>query len=320
MSTNSPHPPHGRAPRLLNLRPNPVPPAPVGAYSHTPLLIPPLITSDTLAALHRLAELHRLVFPEYPQWRDVPLEWDEEAVILYMQAFLDRVNRLRFPVMEEVIDYSLEEVAWRLEQIPVNLQGFNLWYMEEWDYYNEPIVFLLKLAYIEHAGDGRGRFLEAYPQYTPPADFALSALLPALRQMAPSTQPVPSLSRYSDLSPNLLGRQALSEPWDGLPVLVSMVTEETGNRWLDYSNEYMAECGCYPQWEADYQELLAEWQEAAPQLAKVQALINEVQKKLPGSLDTVWELLLAAYDRYRNPPDEDTAFMPNTPLIRLFKE
>jgi hypothetical protein len=300
MSANATHPPPGRAPRLLNLRPNPVPPAP----AHQRLLIPPLITSDTLAVMHRLAELHRLVFPEYPQWCDVPLEWDEEAVMLTMQAFLDRVNRLRFPVMEEVIDYSLEEVIWRLEQIPVNLQGFNTYYMDEWEYYVEPIAFLLKLAYIEHSDEGRGRFLEDYPNYMPPDDFALSALLPALRQITPSVS----------------SGHALAAPWDGLSVLASMVTEETGNCWLDYSNEYMAECGCYPYWEADYPDLLAEWQEAAPQLKKAQALINQVKDQLPGSLDAVWELLLAAHDRYRNAPDGETAFMPNTPLIKLFEE
>jgi hypothetical protein len=297
MSTNSPHPAAGPAPRLLNLRPTPVPPALVEAYDHTPLLIPPLITCDALAVMHRLAELHRLVFPEYPQWRDVPLEWDEEAIILYMQAFLDRVNRLRFPVMEEVIDYSLEEVVWRLEQIPVNLQGFDTWYMDEWDYYHEPIAFLLKMAYMEHSDEGRGRFLEDYPQYTPPDAFALSALLPTLRETA------------------------LSEPWDGLPVLASMVTEETGNRWLDYSNEYLAECGCDPQWDGDYEELLDEWQEAAPQLRKAQALIDQVKGRLPGSLDAVWEILLAAHECFRNPPDADIAVVaPNTPLIKLFEE
>jgi hypothetical protein len=292
MSANPTHPPPGRAPRLLNLRPNPVPPA-----VHKKLLIPPLITSDTLAVMHRLAELHRLVFPEYPQWRDVPLEWDEEAVMLTMQAFLDRVNRLRFPVMEEVIDYTLEEVIWRLDQIPVDLQGYETWHMDEWDYYMEPIPFLLKLAYIEHTGEGRDCFLKAYRQYTPPDDFALSALLHTLRETT------------------------LSKPWDGLPVLASMVTEETGNRWLDYSNEYLSECGCYPHWDADYEELLAEWQEAAPQLRKVQALIDQVKEHLPGSLDAVWEILVAAHERYCNLPDADIAVVaPNTPLIKLFEE
>jgi hypothetical protein len=247
--------------------------------------------------MHRLAELHRLVFPEYPQWRTVPLEWDEEAVMLTMQAFLNRVNRLRFPVMEEVIDYSLEEVTWRLEQIPVNLQGFDIWHMDEWDYYAEPIPFLLKLAYMEYADEGRGRFLEDYPQYAPPDGFALSALLPTLRETA------------------------LSEPWDGLPVLASMISEETGNRWLDYSNEYLAECGCYPQWDGDYEELLAEWQEAAPQLRKAQALIDQFKEHLPGSLDAVWEILLAAHERYCNLADADIAVVaPDAPLIKLFEE
>jgi hypothetical protein len=293
MSANPTHPAPGRAPRLLNLCPNPVPPAP----AHQRLLIPPLITRDTLAVMHRLAELHRLVFPEYPQWRTVPLEWDEEAVMLTMQAFLDRVNRLRFPVMEEVIDYSLEEVTWRLEQIPVNLQGFDIWHMDEWDYYAEPIPFLLKLAYMEYADEGRGRFLEDYPQYAPPDGFALSVLLPTLRETA------------------------VTAPWDGLPVLASMVTEETGNRWLDYSNEYLAECGCYPQWDGDYEELLAEWQEAAPQLRKAQALIDQVKEHLPGSLDAVWEILLAAHERYCNLADADIAVVaPDAPLIKLFKE
>jgi hypothetical protein len=154
-----------------------------------------------------------------------------------------------------------------------------------------------KLAYMEYADEGRGRFLEDYRQYAPPDGFALSALLPTLREAV------------------------LSEPWDGLPVLASMVTEETGNRWLDYSNEYLAECGCYPQWEGHYEELLAEWQEAAPQLRKAQALIDQVKEHLPGSLDAVWEILLAAHEHYCNLPDADIAVVaPDAPLIKLFEE
>jgi hypothetical protein len=262
-------PPAGRPPRLLNLQPWPPTPYTAG---------PVLPGSLHLAMAYRLAELRQMLFLEEDAWFDNPLPCDEEVLLNEIQTFLTAVNDRYFPVFDEMFDGDLAECQWQLDHIPIVVQGIDPLYS---DYgggcYKEPLQLMLLLAEWSHLYDEEDfdSLQVGYPRYQFPRDFDLNELAGVLDEMA------------------------LAEPLHALPDLIRMIWSRTGNPWLDYSHGYVAECDCYPEWEA-YQEWHDAWQVAAPISARVDALLDWTEDRKPGGLDAVVETLMAAYRALRS--------------------
>jgi hypothetical protein len=261
----APYPPARRPPRLLALQP------PSAAQ---PRIHRPRLNGYELSVAHQLAILYQTVFPEKPKWRQANVPINAGKLLAAVELFLHRVCTHRFPVMDEAWEESLSDADWRLEQIPLDLQGFDTWYDEEWDYYEEPIPLLLRLAAWNHLRDGLDEGeppgLPAKYPYEFPSDFQLSGLDKVMDEMA------------------------LPPPLDGLADLMRMAMEDCGNNWLDYSNTYLAECGCFPPWD-DWADWYEAWQEAKPILQRVNQLIHWVKEEGVGALELVVAALLAAH-------------------------
>jgi hypothetical protein len=257
-------PPASQPPRLLDLQP--WPPTP---YTATPILP----SSLHLALAYRLAGLRQLLFAAETAWFDQPLPSDEKSLLNEIETFLMAVNTHYFPVFTELSDYALRDSQWQLEQIPIVLHGIDPFYS---DYgsgnYKEPLQLMLLLAEWGYGHDEAtfGSLQATYPAYQFPLDFDLDELAEVLDEMD------------------------LVEPLVALPDLIRMIGARTGNPWLDYSNGYAAECGCYPEWEA-YEAWYEAWQTAAPIAARVDALLDWTEEQQQDRLDVVVESLLAAY-------------------------
>jgi hypothetical protein len=219
-----------------------------------------------VAALVRLAELYQLVFPDDPALTQ-PLRLAEEEVIRLLEAFLGRVDQERFPVYCQVLDWYGEEEAfvhWSLDVIPVVLQGFEVGYARPSEY-RQPISLLLQLA--EEQWEGRTGWTDLEASYSEGAPLPTLPLGEAQRRLA-------SLD--------------LPEPLVGLPDLIGMVIQDTGNWWLDWSQEAHSEGGMEYVWEAEtIHALQAEWHRAQPILERVRRLLRWAEGEPDGGVQPV---------------------------------
>jgi hypothetical protein len=260
-----PYPAARRPPRLLALQP---------PSTRHPNLHRPRLNGYELSVAHRLAVLYQTVFPEKPEWRQANVPANADKLLDAVGLFLRRVCSNRFPIIDETWEETLIDADWRLAHIPLDLQGYDTWYDEEWDEYDEPIPLLLRLSAWNHLRDGlteeeAPNALAKYPGEFPP-DFQLYKLDKVLEGMA------------------------LDPPLDSLPDLIRMAMERCGNNWLDYSNTYLVECGCYPPWE-DWDDWYESWQEAEPILLRVNGLIRWVKEEGTVALELIIAALLAAH-------------------------
>lgn len=267
MLPSTPHSLARRSPRLLSLQPAAAAPA---------VIQPPCLrlSSYELVVAHRLAVLYQSLFPDRPDWLDQPVATDAAALMEATETFLGRVTAHRFPVIAELWEDSLEDAAWRLERMPVDAQGLDTWYEEEWDYYEEPLPLLTRLATSYHlAEEGReASEVAVIYDYVFPGDFQLSNLTDILDEMG------------------------LPGPLAGLADAARLVMGATGNDWLDYSHLYLSQCDCYPDW-----EVWPAWYEAWPAAQAILDRVNEltawVKEEQSARLDRVVATLLAAHER-----------------------
>ncbi|MFZ1398477.1 MAG: hypothetical protein WAS33_16355 [Candidatus Promineifilaceae bacterium] len=297
MPTDSPNPLTFSAPRLLdisgtlhptgtgqtttdfNLRSDYAEPLPATPQWPVGIHLPPL---GCLRLAADLARLYEMIFPQEPDWLTETVEhWHgEETVAAAVEQFLQRVSTF-FPVHEEVWDIDLEAIAWRLEEIPLIVQGFDEWY-EAWAEYKEPVPFLLHLIYSRESTFGRkATFTQTYPDHCLPQALQPFQLVECLRQMS------------------------LPAPLAALPDLLQMLAHETGNPWLDVGELTLSEGDGYPTWEAETVAwLTTEWQKAQPVLDRVDALLdwsNDSPERIAEKLTAVRQALLAAYDLQNKP-------------------
>ncbi|MCI0578781.1 MAG: hypothetical protein L0332_13535 [Chloroflexi bacterium] len=234
-----------------------------------------------LAFAKRLAELYEMVFPEQPEWLDEELDWVEgEDVAQAVAHFLERVAEHRFPLDTDLVGVDPDACEWVLWHIPVTPLGFAAGYSDEWEYFREPAQLLVKLSWSDYLVEDTQAYLaKEYPQLDIPAGFETGGLSRLLREMD------------------------LDGPLAALPELLDMVREETGNVWLDYAYEVLAETGGFPDWEDNHAALAEEWREASPVAERVYALMSWVEEDLTGRLALVMDTLLAA-DHLRQAGDE----------------
>jgi hypothetical protein len=276
MSTLTPYLPARRPARLLTLLPPPpLPPRPAPrpppAISH--------LRGDCLRAACRLASLYQYIFPDETDWRSLPIPANEEESLTALETFLDRVCSHRFPVITEIWEEELAAADWRLWQIPLDLHGLDIWYDEEWDYYDEPTRMLLYLSGWTHLNepdeaDAPGRsFRQTYPDYQLPPDFNPVDLPPVLRALA------------------------LPPPLDVLPDLIAMTMANTGNSWLDYTNSDLAESGnAFPEWDT-WPGWYQEWRQAEPILLQTNQLTEWVKADKESRLAEIVAYLTDAHER-----------------------
>lgn len=247
-----------------------IPQWPVGMH------LPPV---DNLCLAADLANLYEIIFPQEPDWLTEKVDhWhDEETVAAAVEQFLQRVSAL-FPVHEEVWDMDLEAIAWRLEEIPLIVQGFDEWY-EAWAEYKEPVPYLLHLAYSRESKFGReANFTQMYPEHLLPNTLQPFQLVDYLRKMR------------------------LPSPLAALPDLIQMLAHDTGNPWLDFGELALGEGDGYPSWEPETVAwLTTEWQKAQPVLDRVDALLdwsNDSPESIAEKLTAVRQALLAACESH----------------------
>jgi hypothetical protein len=274
-------------PKVIGLRP-PVPTRPVADT----LLVAGAPTEEMIEVACRLTLLYELVFPEEPQRRTVQVPWQEEKMMKAVQDFLGDVNDYRFPVSDDMPYQCLDEARFYLDFIPVNMGGFSTSYdVSSWAYHPEPVRFLLMIAGEHNLARFFGVSLKAeYPGYLLPQDIELLQLADVLAGMS------------------------LPEPLDGLPTMIRMIYQETGNDWLDFCDEELSASGDYPDWFADYELLLSQWAEARPRLAQVGNLIEWVCADKETRLGAVAQWLIAADKKSKEIPDLE----PNQTLIEVF--
>lgn len=274
MQTDTPYPPLGNSPRILDIRQTLLP-TPAARQDITCANIPPL---SFLLLADRLGELYEVIFPNHPEWLDEETaDWEsEEAIIGAVERFLSRVNVL-FPVHDDIWDIDLEVIEWRLYEIPVISMGFDEW-LDGWDDFKEPIPYLLHMRHSRCDEDSPylcDEFANEYPDHLVPLYLEPHRLVKILRGMA------------------------LSEPLNALPDLIEMLDHNSGNAWLDVGEYALAEGGGYPQWTAEDVAWLAEkWQEAKPVMERVDCLLdwqNSSPDEIAFKLTAVREVLLDAY-------------------------
>jgi hypothetical protein len=223
-----------------------------------------------VAALVRIAELYQLVFPDDPTLIQ-PLRLAEEEVSRLLEAFLGRVDQEYFPVYAQVLDWYGEEEAfihWSLDVIPVALQGFQVGYAQPSEY-RQPVSLLLQLA--EWQWEGRVPWVDLEAAYSEMAPLPTLPLGEAHQRLAGMDLPAPLI---------------------GLPDLIRMVLQDTGNWWLDWSQEAYSEGGMEYAWEAGtVQALQAEWHQAQPILERVRQLLRWAEAEPDGGVRAVLECL-----------------------------
>jgi hypothetical protein len=231
---------------------------------------------DKMLLAARLAGMYATFFPQHPEWleQEIGDGVDEEKMARAVCHFLRQMGE-RFPLHDELWDEDWETLAWRLEEIPIIPMGLDIWY-EGWDELAEPCGYLLhQMDWWVGAAADESQLL--YPAHPLPADLRPLALAPSLREMG------------------------LLPPLDGLPDLIEMLEQASGNFWLDMGEMAFMEGGGYPAWEEETVELLtAEWALAEPILRRVQALLdwqNETAEERAQKVTAVWQALLAAYER-----------------------
>lgn len=284
MQTDTPYPPFGNSPRILDIRQTLQTTA--AEMQGIPCAnIPPL---SFLLLADRLGELYEMVFPDHPEWVDEEaVDWEnEEAVAGAVERFLNRVSVL-FPVHDDIWDVDpsagsgqvLEVVEWRLYEIPVMPMGYDHWY-DGWDNFKEPAPYLLYMSYSrgnEESPFVRDEFADEYPDHLVPRYLEPHRLVKTLRGMA------------------------LPEPLNALPDLIEMLNHSTGNAWLDVGECALAEGGGYPLWNPEDVAWLAEqWQQAKPVLDRIHRLLdwqNSSPEEIGLKLTAVRDALLDAYDR-----------------------
>lgn len=226
-----------------------------------------------LPLARRLAALYHLIFPKKRAWLDETIVWQEgDEVVQATQQFLQRVNDHRFPVDTDCFGLDVDACEWVLWHVPVLPLGFATSYAEDWQFIREPVQLLLRLTYGHYLDeDSRVCLAADYPDLAVPAGFNLDGLQPVLRKIT------------------------LAGPLAALPDMVAMVQEETGNAWLDFSYEYLAETGAYPHWDSDYQWLAEDWATAKPIADRVFALMTWVEAEPAERLKLVMDTLVTAH-------------------------
>ncbi|MCI0580181.1 MAG: hypothetical protein L0332_18025 [Chloroflexi bacterium] len=277
MHPDSPYPANGRTVGILNLAQT-LWPATAGAHGASSFNLPPL---SFLLLADRLGELYEMTFPTRPEWLDEEVvDWrGEEDVLLTVERFLGRVNTL-FPVYEDMWDADLEIAEWRLYEIPIMPEGYDLW-CDSWDDLKEPAAYLLHLGHSrgdeEHPSRPDG-FTARYPDHQLPRALEPYRLVESLRDLA---MPYPELK--------------------ALPDLILMLGQDTGNVWLDTGPCELAEGGGYPEWSRAMVTALAEeWQKAQAVLEGVMSLLdwkNQNPAEIAEKLVAVRDVLLEAYER-----------------------
>ncbi|MCA9986284.1 MAG: hypothetical protein KDE59_18375, partial [Anaerolineales bacterium] len=87
----------------------------------------------------------------------------------------------------------------------------------------------------------------------------------------------------------------LAGPLAALPTLLQLIFKETGNLFLDFGPDELAESGLTFSWrEETVLALQADWREAAPRLAALEALEHWVATDAR-ALQRIFDLLLAAW-------------------------
>jgi len=227
----------------------------------------------------RLATLYELLFPNEPALLLTErVDWQDEAgLATAVERFLERAGQL-FPVHSEIWDEALEEVEWRLYEIPICPAGFDIWYDDNgWEDYQEPIPYLLHQLCSRREVDEEtpDLFISLYPQHPLPHQLEPQRLVSRLRQ------------------------HSLPEPLKALPDLIEMLTSSCDNVWLDVGDNGLADSGGYPRWGRETIDwLTVEWQRAEPVLERVMALLNWQDDTADGraaKLNAVQRALLAAY-------------------------
>jgi hypothetical protein len=221
------------------------------------------------------------------------VEWTEEGMADALQNFLTLVNEQRFPVWDDFLYETSDDIEFWLEKIPIQAQGFGGPYAFDENFGRddllEPYKFLLRLAGREWYGKDVYSF-DWYPDYPLPDDFTLSNL------------------------PDVLDKMHLDEPLNGLAALIRVVLEQTGNTWFDVSEEHLAECNCYPDWDDDYDNCLRQWKQAQQIQAQCSRLVALVEKDWFSGMDKIYDALIRAHHRRLSGNNEENDNDPQLPL------
>lgn len=284
MSTPTPHLPTPHPPRFLSPRFNVETPTPEAeTLSSLPIPWPYL----TLAV--QMAQDYQMLLPDHPEWRDETVAWaDDQSLCLATVRFLERVNEHCFPVWTDMMVEDIEECAYFLAYAPLLPSGLDLW--DDWSSYNEPIPLLcyvhMQAWARRHAPQEVDR--TAYAELHLPDDMELVGLDETMTRLV------------------FEGRLTLPAPLEALPHLIRMVTKTSDNFWLDCNEEELG----YSEWvgwdDIDVPELTLAWENAAPIVAKVNALVQWVGKEPRPRLATIADILKQAHLYRQNMPREGT--------------
>ena len=217
---------------------------------------------DCLQVYLTLGEHYANYFPDDTTWLAALTQLNEDCLSQAVANFLTAINRDYFPVHDDVWLEDIDHLALRLEQICIEPQGHELDpdFADDLDAYEEPVRTLLSLVSDE-------------PVAGMP-DIPLNGLAEAVADM-PLATPI----------------------HDYLPIMINLVTHNSGNPWLDWSYGDMAQ-GYFrlPEWDAETVAYLREeWLEAEKLLAKEAELIRWVQEDLPTRLAAVRSAIYLAY-------------------------
>lgn len=217
---------------------------------------------DCLQLYLTLGEHYANYFPDNTAWLDdIPL-LNEECLSVAVTHFLTAISRDYFPVHDDVWLEEVDHLAWRLEHLYIEPQGHELDpdFTEGPDAYEEPLRTLLSLASDE------------------PVDGLPNIPLNGLDELITSMH--------------------LPQPiHDYLPIMIQLVTHNSGNPWLDWSYGDLAQ-GYFtlPEWDAETVAYLREeWLAAEKLFAKETELIRWVQEDLPTRLAAVRSAIYLAY-------------------------
>ena len=217
---------------------------------------------DCLQVYLTLGEHYANYFPGDKIWLDDISQLNEDYLSLAVANFLAAINRDYFPVHEDVWLEDIDHLAMRLEQICIEPQGHELDpdFADDLDAYEEPVRTLLSLASDEPVEELPGVPLNGLDEV-----------------MADMPLPTPI--------------------HDYLPIMINLVTHNSGNPWLDWSYGDLAQ-GYFrlPEWDAEtVAYLMEEWLEAEDLLAKETEFIRWVEEDLTTRLAAVHSAIYLAF-------------------------
>ncbi|MCB8980597.1 MAG: hypothetical protein H6657_24570 [Ardenticatenaceae bacterium] len=209
-----------------------------------------------------LGEHYANYFPDDITWLAELTLLNEDCLSQSVANFLAAINRDYFPVQDDVWIEDVDHLAWLLEQIYIEPQGYELDadFVSDLDDYQEPLRTLLSLASDDPVED--------LP------DISLHGLDEIIAAM-PLPQPIR----------------------DHLPVMIKLVTHNTDNPWLDWSYGDLAQ-GYFmlPEWNVENVAYLKEeWEGAKALVAQEMAFVHWVHEELPTRLTAVRSAIYLAY-------------------------